>query len=139
MKCKVDGKCCKKDEGKVKVKQSLTGLLQAQRVPGGWGSQIYKQSAHEGGKVVSLNTGRLYSSGNIPGTHFCYRLSQPHGQSAAGRFNSMTNPDDTVGNRPRDLPAAGTVLERVVIHYPNFFKKVYSIRKKHRSLVRRFN
>ena len=40
-------------------------------------------------KVVSLSalsTGRFYPTGNIPGTHFCYRLSQPQGHSSAGRI-----------------------------------------------------
>jgi hypothetical protein len=66
-------------------------------------------------KVVRLSalcTGRLYPPpppGNIPGTHFCQRLSRPQGHSVTVRIMSMKNSDDTIGNRNRGLLACNTV------------------------------
>jgi hypothetical protein len=50
-----------------------------------------------------------YAQGNIPGTHFCSRLSQPQGHSAAGEIVSMKNSSDTIGNRSRDFTARSAV------------------------------
>jgi hypothetical protein len=55
---------------KGKVKQSHYRPWQTLRVPGGWGSQILRQSAHKGGKVSPTRWPPLLP-GNIPGTHFC--------------------------------------------------------------------
>jgi len=65
-------------------------------------------------KVVLLlahRTGRLYPPANIPGTHFCYRLSRPHGHCAVGRIMSMKSCNDIIGNRTRFLPARSEVRQ----------------------------
>jgi hypothetical protein len=89
----------------VKVKQSLYRPRQAPRFRGGCDSKISRQLAYEGGKVV--NATKLPE--NIPGTHFYYRLSLSHGDSAAGRIMAMKNSNDSIGNRIRNLPAGSEV------------------------------
>jgi hypothetical protein len=76
---------------KVKVKLSHYRRGQALRFPGGWHSQISIKLAHEGGSVVNLMHWPPLHPGNIPGTHFCQRLSRLHGHRAVVRVMSMKN------------------------------------------------
>jgi hypothetical protein len=52
-------------------------------------------------KVVrfsALDTDRLYTPGNIQGTHSFERLSRPQSHSVAGRIVSVKNSTDIIGN-----------------------------------------
>jgi len=60
-----------KIKAKVNVKQLLYVPGQPLRVPGGRGSQIPRQSAHEGDKVVSPKHRPPLPPENIPGIHLC--------------------------------------------------------------------
>ena len=79
--------------------------------------------------MLALSTGRLYHPGNIPGTHFCYRLRRTKTQSAAGRIMLKKNSNDTIGNRTHDLPACSAVPQptaplRAPVSYENASKKI---------------
>ena len=54
--------------------------------------------AQDGGKVVSLMHRPPLPLGNTPGTHFCWRLSQPQGHSETGWIMSLKHSNDTIGN-----------------------------------------
>jgi hypothetical protein len=55
-------------------------------------------TAKEGGKVVSLTHRPHLPPENPPGTHFCQRLSRPHGHSAIGKIMSIKNSNGTIWN-----------------------------------------
>jgi len=97
---------------KIKPEESSYKPGQALRTPGVQGSQVSRQSAHEGGKFVSPTHRPPSFPGNIPGTHSYQRLSRPQRHSAAWRIMSTKHSSNTTGNQTRDLPACSSVPQQ---------------------------
>jgi len=68
-----------------------------------------RQSAHEGPMRRQPLT-----PGDIPGTHFCSRLSPLQGHSAAGMIRSMKNLNDHKGNQTSNLLICSTAPQYTV-------------------------
>jgi hypothetical protein len=89
----------------------MTGLDRPKWFQEGW-TPRFQDNRHR--KVVSLSaprTGRLYPPENIPGNHFCQRLSKPQGHSAAGRNMSIKIPMTTSGIEPGIFRLVGQCLK----------------------------
>jgi hypothetical protein len=91
---------------------------EALRIPGGRVSQIPRQSAHEGCKVVSS----MHRSPLHPDIHFYYS----QGPSAAGRITSIKNSNDVIRNRIRDLPSSAAPRPTAPPNAP-FYKHSYRL------------
>jgi hypothetical protein len=52
----------------------------------------------DGGEVVGLTWQLPFTPSKISGTHFCWRVSQPHGHSAARRHRSTKKSNEFIGN-----------------------------------------
>jgi hypothetical protein len=75
-----------------KVKQFHYKPRQAHRVPGGWGSKISRQSAHEDSKFISLTHRPPLPPRNYSWCSFLLEAESTPGHSAVGRIMSIKFP-----------------------------------------------
>jgi hypothetical protein len=110
----------------VKVKQSHYRPGQALRVPGGWGSQISRQSAHAGGKVVSPTHRQPLPPREYSWYSFLLRgWLDPRAIVRPKGLCQWKNSIDTIGNRTRDFPACSAVLQPTAPPTKILIPKVY--------------
>jgi hypothetical protein len=82
----------------VRLKPSHTGLTRSLRL----------QVAHEGGKAVSPTHRPPLPPRRYPWCSFLLKLESIPGPQC-GRIKSLKNPNDSIGNPARDLPACSAV------------------------------
>jgi len=97
----------RKNQVKLKAIPLVPG--HASRFPGVWSFKISRQSAHEGGKVVSPTHRPPLHPGNNTGTYFCQMLSRFESLSATARIMKMKNSNYAIANRTRGLSACGAI------------------------------
>jgi hypothetical protein len=89
----------------VKVKLSLYRPRQPRGLQEVEDATLFRQSAHEGGKVFSSTLRPLSPTppGKITCTHFCWRLIKPQSHNAARWIKSIGNIIGPIRNQTRDL------------------------------------
>jgi hypothetical protein len=66
-------------------------------------------------RFAALRAGRPLLPREIPGTHFCWRLSRPQGHSAAERIRPIEKSNYIIWNRTRDLVACNIVSQQTAL------------------------
>jgi hypothetical protein len=71
----------------------------------------------DGDEIVRLQRRPPFTPRKIPGTHLCWRLSQPQGHSEAGRIRSIEKSNDLIGNRTSHIPACRIVPQPTTLSH----------------------
>jgi hypothetical protein len=66
-------------------------------------------------EVISLMRQPPFTPRNIPGTYFCYKLSQPQAHSMAERIRATKKSNDLIRNQTHNLPVYSTVPQQTML------------------------
>jgi hypothetical protein len=87
-----------------------------------WGSMFSRQSAHRWPWGWQHYAPAAPYPRMIPGTHSCYRQSQPQGHRTDGR-TTLTETPNQIGNRTRDVPECSIAPQPALLPSAPFEKK----------------